>query len=90
MISYRRTIRWLNKRRKKLKKQKEKEFMSLAKGIKYGKEHRKEYYDSRAVDRTCRSHGSCPWCSGNRFHKYVKQSINAKQQLEEYLFPNNL
>ena len=64
--------------------------MSLDKSIKYGKEHRKEYFDSRAVDKTCRSHGSCPWCQGNRFHKYAKQSINAKQQLEEYLFPRNL
>lgn len=64
--------------------------MSLDKGIKHGKEHRKEYYDSRAIDKTCRSHGSCPWCMGNRFHKYNKQLINAKQQLEECLFPINL
>lgn len=60
--------------------------MSLDKAIKYKKEHRKEYYDSRAIDSTCRSHGSCPWCMGNRFHKYAKQTIDAKQQLEEYLF----
>ena len=60
--------------------------MSLDKAIKYGKEHRKEYYDSRAVDRTCRSHGSCPWCRGNRFHKNDRQAVNAKQQLEEYSF----
>lgn len=63
--------------------------MSLDKAIKYKKEYRKEYYDSRAIDSTCRSHGSCPWCTGNRFHKYAKQSIDAKQQLEEYLFPIN-
>ena len=59
--------------------------MSLDKAIKHGKEHRKEYYDSRAVDRTCRSHGSCTWCQGSRFHKYAKQALNAKQQLKEYL-----
>ena len=59
--------------------------MSLDKAIKHGKEHRKEYYDSRAVDRTCRSHGSCLWCQGSRFHKYAKQDVNAKQQLKEYL-----
>ena len=58
--------------------------MSLDKGIKYGKEHRKEYYDSRAVDTTCRSHGSCPWCRTNRLHKYAKQNVNAKQQLKDY------
>ena len=60
--------------------------MSLDKGIKYGKEHRKEYYDCRAIDRTCRSHGSCPWCRSNRFYKYAKQNVNAKQQIEEYHF----
>ena len=60
--------------------------MSLYKGIKYGKEHRKQYYDSRAVNTTCRSRGSCPWCQRNRFHKYAKQAVNAKQQLEEYRY----
>ena len=60
--------------------------MALTKGIKYGKEHRKEYYDSRAVDRTCRSHGSCPWCRGNRFHKFDKQAVSSTQQMREYLF----
>lgn len=60
--------------------------MSLVKAIKYGKEHRKEYYDSRAVDKTCCSHGSCFWCQRNRFHKYAKQDINAKQQYKEYYY----
>jgi hypothetical protein len=60
--------------------------MSLDKGIKYGKEHRKEYYDSRAVDTTCRSHGSCPWCKTNRFHKYAKQNVKANQQLKDYCY----
>ena len=64
--------------------------MSLDKAIKYEKEHRKEYYDSRAVDTTCRSHGSCPWCQGSRFHKYAKQDVNAKQQLKEYLLQKGI
>ena len=59
--------------------------MSLDKGIKYGKEHRKEYRDSRRIDRTCRSHGSCPWCQSNRLYRSIKQKVNAKQQIEEYL-----
>ena len=40
--------------------------MSLDKAIKSGKEHRKEYYGSKAFDCTCRNHGSCKWCEENR------------------------
>lgn len=36
------------------------------------KDHRSKYYDSRDVDRTCRSHGSCPWCKDNRLYKRRK------------------
>ena len=57
--------------------------MSFNKAIKYKKEHRKQYYDSRPIDKTCRCHGTCPWCRGNRFHKFNKQIINAKQQIAD-------
>lgn len=40
--------------------------MSLEKGIKYGKEHRKQYINSRLFDYSCRNHGSCDWCKSNR------------------------
>lgn len=43
--------------------------MSLDKAIKHGKEHRKPYTGSKAIDGTCRNHGGCPWCEGNRKHK---------------------
>ena len=34
------------------------------------KDWRKQYRDSRAFDRYCRSNsGMCDWCSGNRTHK---------------------
>lgn len=33
------------------------------------KDWRKAYRGSKAVDRTCRNHGSCPWCAKNRQHK---------------------
>jgi hypothetical protein len=42
--------------------------MSLDKAIKAGKEHRKPYRKSKAFDKTCRNHGSCPCCQGNRKH----------------------
>ena len=47
--------------------------MSLDKAIEHGKEKRKQYYSAKAVDRTCRNHGSCDWCKGNRLHKFKKK-----------------
>ena len=44
--------------------------MSLDKAIKYGKEHRKPYTDSRAYVHSCRNHGTCSWCQGNRLFKW--------------------
>lgn len=44
--------------------------MALDKAIKYGKERRKPYSKSKAIDRTCRNHGSCEWCKSNRLHKF--------------------
>ena len=40
--------------------------MSLDKAITHGKEKRKPYRGSKRFDRTCRNHGSCPYCRGNR------------------------
>lgn len=47
--------------------------MSLEKAIKYGKEKRKKYYGSKAFDHSCRNHGSCKWCEGNRTYKNKKR-----------------
>ena len=44
--------------------------MSLDKAIAHGKEHRKPYRGSKAIDSTCRNHGGCPWCEENRKHKF--------------------
>ena len=46
--------------------------MSLLKAIKSGKEHRKLYRGAKAVDKSCRNHGSCPYCRDNRLHKFNK------------------
>lgn len=40
--------------------------MALDKAIKAGKEKRKPYRKAKAASYTCRNHGSCPWCAGNR------------------------
>ena len=42
--------------------------MALDKAIQHGKEHRKPYTGGKAIDRTCRNHGSCDWCKSNRLH----------------------
>ena len=51
--------------------------MSLDKAIEHGKEHRKPYRGSKAIDPSCRNHGGCPWCEGNR-------SIQTKKELEKW------
>lgn len=58
--------------------------MSLRKAIKYGKEHRKPYYGSKAIDKACRNHGSCSWCEENRKYKDIKRIQNMDSQLAEY------
>ena len=40
--------------------------MSLDKAIAHGKERRKPYRGAKAIDTTCRNHGSCKWCEDNR------------------------
>lgn len=47
--------------------------MSLDKAIKYGKEHRKQYRKAKAIDKTCRNHGSCDWCKSNRLYQSKKE-----------------
>ena len=47
--------------------------MSMDKAIKSGKEHRKEYYGSKAIDKSCRCHGSCAFCLSNRMYQRKKE-----------------
>lgn len=49
--------------------------MSLDKAIKYGKEQRKPRRGAKAIDRSCRNHGSCPWCTANRLYS-SKKALN--------------
>ena len=55
----------------------------LDKAIKYGKEKRKPYSGSKAIDRTCRNHGSCPFCKGNRLYKNKKREQKMLDKLKE-------
>ena len=58
--------------------------MSLDKSIQSGKSHRKQYRGAKAVDATCRNHGSCEWCEKNRTYKNDKRELAAEQELREY------
>ena len=58
--------------------------MSVDKSIKHGKDHRKPYRGSKAFDRSCRPHGSCYWCRGNRLHRDAKARGAAYDELKDY------
>lgn len=52
--------------------------MSLNKAIIHKKEKRKPYTKAKACDRSCRNHGSCPYCKSNRLHKFKKSEEKSK------------
>lgn len=62
--------------------------MGLEKAIKSGKEHRKEFLYKqnycKSVDKTCRNHGGCPWCKGNRTNKNKNLDKISKIELKNF------
>lgn len=63
--------------------------MALHKAIASGKEHRIEYGTKnqpycKAVDPSCRSHGSCQWCLDNRTKKNKEKEKIAKEAIKAY------
>lgn len=57
--------------------------MSLDKAIEHGKEKRKQYKGAKAIDCTCRNHGSCVWCRENRLYQQLKIDVASRQALDE-------
>lgn len=57
--------------------------MSLDKAIQHGKEHRRQYRGAKAVDSTCRNHGSCEWCRKNREYADRKREESAISKLKD-------
>lgn len=56
--------------------------MTLNKAIFHKKEHREEYRGSKRFDRSCRNHGNCGYCKGNRtFH--LKKADLTEESLDE-------
>ena len=58
--------------------------MSLDKAIQHKKEHRKQYKGAKAIDKTCRNHGSCDWCKENRLYKSNKKADEMNEKVREY------
>ena len=56
--------------------------MSLDKAVKSGQEYRKAYRIPKSVDPTCRNHGTCPYCKGNRLYQRTKeeQRMNYREE----------
>lgn len=59
--------------------------MTLDKAIKHNKEHRKQYYGAKAVDKTCRNHGSCDWCKSNRLHNSKKRIASVDDKMNDLM-----
>ncbi len=55
--------------------------MSLDKAIAHNKEHRKIYYGSKSIDKTCRNHGTCIYCQNNRLYKNQKKLASMLDKL---------
>lgn len=61
--------------------------MGLEKAIEHGKEKRKPFKGAKAVDCSCRNHGTCEWCRGNRTHNTTKKREKAIAEMKEALSP---
>ena len=55
--------------------------MSLDKAIEHGKEKRKPYRGSKVYFQSCRNHGSCSLCAGDRMYKFRDKKPITKEEL---------
>jgi hypothetical protein len=62
--------------------------MSMEKAIASGKEHRKEYRGSKAIDCSCRNHGTCTYCLMNRLYKNLKKEEKMLDMEREFCYNN--
>lgn len=60
--------------------------MGMEKDVQLKKEHRKPYRGAGRFDRTCRNHGSCPYCERNRTFSNTRQRFAADDQILETFF----
>ncbi len=57
----------------------------LDKAIEHGKEKRKQYSNPKRIDPTCRNHGGCPYCEGNRNYHDRKEKDRTNYIMKEDL-----
>lgn len=57
--------------------------MSLNKAVENNKEYRKPYHGSKAIAKSCRNHGGCPWCEENRKYKDLKKIQKMLDMMKE-------
>jgi hypothetical protein len=58
--------------------------MSMDKAISSGKEKRKPYRGSKAIDGSCRNHKGCPACDGNRQYSTRKRKESSEDSVREF------
>ncbi len=61
--------------------------MSHNKAIRHGKERRRPYRGSRRFDHSCRNHGGCGYCRGNRLYAAVRRVVAADERLKDATLP---
>lgn len=57
----------------------------LDKAILHKKEHRKQYTGCKAIDKSCRNHGDCPWCQGNRHYSSLRRLEKTQFDLRMFM-----
>lgn len=58
--------------------------MSFNKAIKYKKEKRQPYRGAKAVDHTCRNHGTCLYCRNKRLFFDIKKKVQWNDKFNEW------
>lgn len=49
------------------------------------KDHRCQYRGAKSFDRSCRNHGSCPYCKRSRKYQYLKEIERVEFELGYYI-----
>lgn len=57
--------------------------MGFEKAIEHDKTRRKAYKGAKAVDCSCRNHGTCEWCRENRMYRTIRELARTKKELED-------
>lgn len=58
--------------------------MSFYKNYPNRKDWRKQYYDSRRFDTSCKNHKSCSYCESERLFKRKKLEKEANDEIKEF------